>query len=175
MVVLCWPMPEIAYDLAKCVDLIPVREVDVRVDSRRTVGHPHDETNHRPVPESILGVMDPAAKDADGGGLPLDGRKELSYVGVRVRLLLFGFASHGIHGKKGAAGRRQPSAVLVDEARDLGPVFAIADAGTKNHPVQAVQVDLAVGRQREEHGLKPLLPDPLNQAIAYLDRVSIHC
>ena len=86
---------------AKRLHLLPIGKLDGDGGFGGTLRDLHDQLDHEPVKEGVGGIVQPAGKDLQDVGPPLDLFQELDHVGVGVRGAFFGFPRDQVDGEEG--------------------------------------------------------------------------
>jgi len=135
-------LSQLAYRPAECVYLIPVGEIDIRIQCCRTLGHPHDETDHSSVPESIHRIIDFAAENTNGSRLPGDLFEEFPDVRVGIRLFLLRLARHSIDREERTVLRLESLNTVLNELHHFRPVLAVTNTRADDYLMERTQINL---------------------------------
>jgi hypothetical protein len=114
------------------------------------VGDPHDEPDDLAIQEAVRRIVQPPGEDGQPARPPGGAAQEGPDVGVAVGRVLARLARDDVDREEGAGHAVQRGAVGVDEAMDVGPVTAVADAGADDDLVERRELGRRAGADLEQ-------------------------
>lgn len=110
---------------SKGLHLAPVSKLDIGLWVRRSLGDPHDHSNHQAIPYLVLLIIDLTGEYCQFSRLPGYLRQELIQVGIGVGSILLWFSSHQTDCEKSVWLVIQYCEILINKRIDFGAVLSI--------------------------------------------------
>ncbi|MDQ7970354.1 MAG: hypothetical protein REI95_11985 [Oxalicibacterium faecigallinarum] len=142
------------FDLqGECVNRRPIGKFDRLIQFCRSASQPHDEANHLPVHESVLCIIDPAAKRSGQLRRPRSLIDKFLKVRITGRPGLVCMTRHTTHGKEGTWQCAKRSAMLPDEVVQGRAMPAITNARTDHNTTEAAAIPVNRFFNSHQHNL----------------------